>query len=78
MSVVNKQLVPSNGTYLCSMKGNACRAWTLGWMFSLRVKGVKLQSIYERHFLASDENCWGKRLITRKRELEISSTMQVG
>jgi hypothetical protein len=57
MSVMSKQLVPSSGTYLCSMQGSACGAWTLGGMFPLRVQGVKLQRIYRRHCLASDANC---------------------
>jgi hypothetical protein len=77
-SVTNKQLVPSIGTYLCSMQGNACGAWRLRGIFPLRVKGIKLQRIYEKHCLASDENCWGKRLITRKHESTIGSTMQAG
>jgi hypothetical protein len=68
MSVVNKKLVPSSGTYLWSMQGNACGESTLGGMFLLRVKGVKMQRIYERNYLANNDNCWGKRLITRKRE----------
>jgi hypothetical protein len=68
---VSKKLVPSSGTYLCSMQGNTCGTWTLGGMFPLWVKGVKLQRIYERHCLANDENCWGKRLITRKWEPDI-------
>jgi hypothetical protein len=75
---MSKQLVPSNGTYLCSMQGNACLAWTLKGMFSLQVKGVKLQRIYGRHCLDSDVNCLGKRLIKRKRGPIIGSIMQVG
>jgi hypothetical protein len=65
---VSKKLVPYTGTYLCSMKWNACGAWTLRGMITLWVKGVKLQRIYERNYLASDENCSGERLIMRKRE----------
>jgi len=57
MSVVSKKIVPRSGTYLFSMKGIACRAWTLRGMFPLRVEGVKLQRIYGRHFLDSDANC---------------------
>jgi hypothetical protein len=45
-------------------------------MFPLRVQGVKLQRIYGRNYLASDANCVGKRLVTRKRELTIGSIMQ--
>jgi hypothetical protein len=78
MSFANKKLVPSSGTYLCSMQGNACGAWTLMGMFPLWVKGVKLQRIYERNYLDSDVNFWGKRIITRKKEPKIGSTMQVG
>jgi hypothetical protein len=66
MSAASKQLVLSSGTYLCSMQGNACGTWTLGGMFPLWVKGVKLQRIYGRHSLDNVENCLGKRLITRK------------
>jgi hypothetical protein len=57
MSVMSKKLVPRSGTYLFSMQGNACGAWTLRGMFPLWVKGVKMQRIYERHCVASDENC---------------------
>jgi len=35
-----------------------------------------MQRIYGRHFLDSDENCGSKRLITRKREPKIGSTIQ--
>jgi hypothetical protein len=52
--------------------------WTLGGMFPLWVKGVKLQRIYGRHCLDNAENCWGKRLITRKQEPTLGSTMQAG
>jgi hypothetical protein len=37
-----------------------------------------LKRIYRRNFLANAENCWGKRLITRKRETKLGSTMQEG
>jgi hypothetical protein len=73
-----KKLVLSSGTHLCSMQGNACGAWTLGGMFPLWVKGVKLQRIYKRNYLDSDDNCWGMRLIMRKWEPVIGSTMQAG
>jgi hypothetical protein len=42
MSVASKKLVPSSGTYLCSMQGSACGTWTLGGMFPLRVKGCQV------------------------------------
>jgi hypothetical protein len=71
MSVTSKQLVPSNETYLCSMQRSACGAWTHEEIFPLRVKGVKLQRIYGRHYLACDANFIGNRLIMRKRELTI-------
>jgi hypothetical protein len=45
MSVVSKQVAPNSGTYLCSMQGSACEAWTLGGVFPLRVQSVKLQMI---------------------------------
>jgi hypothetical protein len=58
------------------MKESVCGAWTLRGMFTLRVQGVKLQSIYGRHCLASYENYRGKRIITRKWEWEIGLVMQ--
>jgi hypothetical protein len=75
---MSKKLVPSSRTYLFSMKGSACVTWTLGGMFPLQVKGIKMKMIYERHCLDNVENCWGKRLITRKQETTIGLTMQVG
>jgi hypothetical protein len=41
MSVVSKKLVPSSGTYLCSMQGSACGAWTLRGDVSSKGKGCQ-------------------------------------
>jgi hypothetical protein len=75
---MSKNIFPSNGTYLFLMQGGACGTWKLGGMFPLRVHGVKLQMIYIRNCLASDANCRGKRIITRKREPTIGSIFQEG
>jgi hypothetical protein len=69
------QLVLCCGTYLCSMERNTCGIWKLGGIFPLGVKSVKLQRIYERHCLANVDNFWGHRLIRRKREPTLGSTL---
>jgi hypothetical protein len=43
MNVMSKKLVPRSGTYLCSMKGNACGTLTLGGVFPLWVKGFQVE-----------------------------------
>jgi hypothetical protein len=48
------------------MYGNTCRIWTLGGMFPLGVRGVKLQRIYERHCLVNVEKCWGNGIINEE------------
>ena len=46
-----KKLVPSNGTYLCSMQGNMCRIKTLGGRSPPGKKwGIKLQKICKKGF----------------------------
>ena len=46
------KLVPSSGTYLCSMKGNMCRITTLGGKSPPSKKlGIKLQKIYKMALL---------------------------
>jgi hypothetical protein len=60
-SVMSKKLVLISGTHLCLMHGSSYGTWTLEGIFPLQVKGVKLQRIYKRHCLDSDENYWGNR-----------------
>ena len=48
MSVIREnKLVPSSGTYLCSMQGYMCRIATLGGKSPPGKKGIKLQRIYK-------------------------------
>ena len=42
-----KKLVPSSGTYLCSMQGYMCKIVTLGGKSPPGKKGIKLQRIYK-------------------------------
>jgi hypothetical protein len=70
-SVVSKKLVPRSGTFLCSMKWNACGTWTLRGMFPLWVKGFNLQRIYGRNYLVNAKNCWGNKIIMSKQELKL-------
>ena len=46
------KLVPSSGTYLCSMQGDMCRIMTLRGKSPPSEKwGIKLQKIYEKALL---------------------------
>ena len=44
------KLVPSSGTYLCSMQGYMCRISTLGGKSPPYKKGIKLGRIYKNVF----------------------------
>ena len=50
-----RNLVPSSGTYLCSMQGNMCRIKTLGGRSPSGKEVIKMQRIYKRIFLARHE-----------------------
>ena len=43
--IVEKKIVPSSGTYLCSMQGPMCRISTLGGKSPPGKKGIKLRRI---------------------------------
>ena len=50
-----ENLVPSSGTYLCSMQGNMCRIKTLGGRSHPGKGVIKMQRIYKRICLARHE-----------------------
>jgi hypothetical protein len=57
-----------NGTYLCSMQGNACGRWTLGVMFPPRYRvsncegykqvssWLRMQKLLRQRFIMQSEN----------------------
>ena len=54
-----RKLVPSSGTYLCSMQGILCRIRTLKGMYPLGKGIIKLQKIYGRLYLDRIETSLG-------------------
>ena len=54
-----RKLVPSSGTYLCSMQGNMCRITTLGGRSPPGKGVIKLQRICKRLCLDRHETISG-------------------
>ena len=63
------KLVPSSGTYLCSMQGHVCRITTLGGKSPPSKKwGIKLQRIYKKGSSWLDiRQAWDKLIIKVKK-----------
>ena len=72
------KLVPSSGTYLCSMQGNMCRLMTLeGKSPPGKKRGIKLQKGYKRDFLARHETSSGYMVDNQSQKASIRLNKEI-